>query len=120
MENGIIIAVLVVIGFIALRSTVKHFTGHGGCCGGGDYKPKRKKLSGITHQKTFTVVGMHCEHCKNRVEEAVNDIKGVAGKVNLKKEELVVSYAQDIDDEIIVSKVEKAGYACVIKETTEN
>ncbi|MFR4756954.1 MAG: heavy-metal-associated domain-containing protein [Evtepia gabavorous] len=36
-------------------------------------------------QKTFQVEGMHCEHCKVRVEEAVNDIKGAAGKVDLKK-----------------------------------
>ena len=25
-------------------------------------------------EKTFRVEGMHCEHCKARVEEAVNDI----------------------------------------------
>ena len=53
---------------------------------------------------------MHCEHCKRRVEEAVNNIKGVAGRVDLKKEELTVSYAQDADDEIIKAKIGRAGY----------
>ena len=56
------------------------------------------------------VGGMHCEHCKNRVEEAVNDIKGVAGRVDLKKGELTVSYAEDVDDEIIKAKIERTGY----------
>ena len=53
---------------------------------------------------------MHCDHCKNRVEEVVNDIKGVSGKVNLKKQELTVSYAEDVPDELIKSRIEKAGY----------
>ena len=53
---------------------------------------------------------MHCEHCKSRVEEAVNDIKGVAGKVNLKKGELTVSYAEDVADELIKEKIKRAGY----------
>lgn len=110
MENFIIIAVIVIIIVIGIRSTVKHFKGQGGCCGGGDYKPKRKKLAKVLYKKTFKVNGMHCGHCKNRVEEAVNDIKGVAGKVNLKKGELTVSYAEDVDDEWIKSKIVRAGY----------
>lgn len=54
--------------------------------------------------------GMHCEHCKVRVEEAVNDIKGAAGKVDLKKGLLTVSYAESLDDEQVKQKVERAGY----------
>ena len=54
---------------------------------------------------------MHCEHCKRRVEEAVYDIKGVVGSVDLKKGELTVSYDEDVDDEIIKTKIEKAGYS---------
>ena len=110
MENYIIIGIIAIIIIIAILSSVKHFKGEGGCCGGGSYKPKRKKLSGIKYTKKFKVGGMHCEHCKNRVEEAVNDIKGVAGRVDLKKGELTVSYAEDVYDEIIKAKIERAGY----------
>ena len=53
---------------------------------------------------------MHCEHCKARVEEVVNDIQGVSGSVNLKKGILTVSYAEDVDDELIKSKIERVGY----------
>lgn len=112
MENYIIIGIIAVVTVIGIIYTVKHFKGEGGCCGGGSYKPKSKKLSNILYQKTFKVDGMHCDHCKNRVEEVVNDIKGIAGKVNLKKGELTVSYAEDVDDEIIKARIERAGYQC--------
>ena len=110
MTDYIIISIIAVIIVIAVISSVKHFKGEGGCCGGGSYKPKKKKLKDVKYQKTFKVGGMHCEHCKRRVEEVVNDIVGVAGKVDLKKGELTVSYAEDIDDEIIKAKIERAGY----------
>ena len=110
MENYIIIGMIAVIVVIAVISSIKHFKGEGGCCGGGSYKPKKKKLKGIKYQKAFRVDGMSCEHCKRRVEEAVNDIKGVSGKVNLKKGELTVSYAEELSDDMIKAKIEKAGY----------
>ena len=110
MENVIIIVIVVVAAAAGIRSTVRHFKGQGGCCGGGGYRPGKKKLSKVLYRKTFQVEGMHCEHCKNRVEEAVNDIKGVAGKVNLKKGELTVSYAEDVADELIKEKIQRAGY----------
>lgn len=110
MTDIIIIAVVIVIAAIGIRSTIKHFKGQGGCCGGGDYKPRKKKLKNILYTKTFTVDGMHCNHCKNRVEEVVNDMAGIAGKVDLKKGELTVSYAEEVDDERIIARIEKAGY----------
>ena len=110
MTDGIIIAILVVALFFGIRATVKHFARKGGCCGSADYKPKKKKLSKVLYQKTFKVEGMHCEHCKARVEEIVNDIQGVSGSVNLKKGILTVSYAEDVDDELIKSKIERVGY----------
>ena len=86
MGNYIIIGIIAVIVVIAVISSIKHFKGEGGCCGGGSYKPKRKKLSGVKYTKKFKVGGMHCEHCKNRVEEAVNDIKGAQAESISKKE----------------------------------
>jgi len=35
---------------------------------------------------------------------------GIAGKVDLKKGELTVSYAEEVDDERIIARIEKAGY----------
>ncbi|MBQ8165318.1 MAG: heavy-metal-associated domain-containing protein [Clostridia bacterium] len=110
MENYIIIGILVIAAVIGIYSAVKHFRGQSGCCGGGSYKSKKKKLANIIYSKTFKISGMHCEHCKCRVEEIVNDIKGISGKADLKKEELTVSYAEKVDDELIKNRLEKAGY----------
>ena len=110
MTDGIIIAILVVALFFGIRATVKHFARKSGCCGSADYKPKKKKLSAVLYQKDFKVEGMHCEHCKARVEEVVNDIQGVSGSVDLKNGTLTVSYAEDVDDELIKSKIERVGY----------
>lgn len=113
MENVIIVAVVVVVVALGIGSAVKHFKGEGGCCGGGGYKPRKKKLSNVLFEKTFTVKGMHCENCKNRVEEVVNDIKGVAGKVDLKKETLTVSYAEEVSDDLIKARIQRAGYTVI-------
>lgn len=110
MENYVIVAIVVAIVSIGILYTVKHFKGEGGCCGGGSYKPKRKKLPNVKYQKTFKIRGMHCKHCKRRVEEAVNDIRGVAGKVDLKRGELTVSFAEDVCDDRIKTRLERAGY----------
>lgn len=111
MGNVIMIAVIVVAVLLGVRSSIRHFKGEGGCCGGGgDVKPKRKKLPKVLFTRTFRVEGMHCDHCKNRVEAAVNDLDGVAGKVSLKKGVLTVSYAEQVEDAAIIAAIGKAGY----------
>ena len=113
MENLIIIAIIAVVAVIGVVYTVKHLKGKGGCCGGGGYRAKKKKLANVLYEKTFQVEGMHCENCKARVEEVVNDIKGIAGRVDLKKNELTVSYAEEVDDELIKARLQRAGYTVI-------
>ena len=59
--------------------------------------------------------GMHCERCKARVEEVVNDIAGLAGSVDLKRGELTVFYAENGEDDLIKSKLERVGSIVVEK-----
>ena len=110
MDNYIIIAIIAVIALVAVGTIVKR-KGRKGCCGSGsDYTPRKKKLKNVIATKTFKVDGMHCEKCSNRVTEAVNDIPGVAGVVNLKKGIVTVSYEQEVPDEQIKTKIERVGY----------
>lgn len=111
MINFIIVVVLIVILYFSLRSSLKHFHGEGGCCGGGTYKAKKKKLSTVVATKTFNVEGMSCQHCVNRVMEAVNSIDGASADVKLKKGLVIVSLEQPIDSAVIRDAIEKAGYA---------
>ena len=110
MTNYIIVGIVIVIAFFAVRTIVKR-KGRKGCCGSGsDYKPRKKKLQAVIATKVFTVDGMHCEKCANRVTEVVNDITGVAGVVDLKKGIVTVSYQQEVPDEQIKARIERVGY----------
>lgn len=111
MADAIVIAILIVVVIMAIRSSAKHFKGEGGCCGGGSsVKVKRKKLKQVVKQRTVIIEGMTCEHCKSRVESRLNTLDGVSAKVNLKKKTAVVSMEKDISDEQIKNAIESAGY----------
>lgn len=110
MKDYIILSVLLLAAFIGVIETVKHFARKGGCCGGGGYRMKKKRLKGVKYKRRFSVEGMKCKNCAARVEEAVNDIVGVSGQVDLKKSVLTVSYAEEVDDQVIISRIERLGY----------
>lgn len=117
----IIVLILAVIVFFAVKSSIKHMKGQGGCCGGGDdVKPKKKKLQGqCISEKIVFIEGMHCDHCKNSVESNINQIDGAVAKVNLKKKFAVVSMSRQTDDSEIKAAVEKAGFKVTSIETKE-
>lgn len=111
MTDIIIAAVVLVLIALGIRSGGKHFKGEGGCCGGGsEVKAKKKHLKKVVAKRTMLIEGMHCEHCKNRVERSLNAIDGVAASVNLKKNRAVISMEQVVSDELLLAAVEKAGY----------
>ena len=113
MENIIIIGVITVIFIIGLSSTIKHFKGQGGCCGGGSAYISKKKLSHVIAKKTVFIEGMTCENCVARAARYLNDIEGLSATVNLRKKQALVSMEKEISDEAIIAAVEKAGYTVV-------
>lgn len=60
-DGNVIVKVIAVV--IAIGTIKNHLKGQGGCCGGGSYKPKKKKLEQIIEKKEFHIEGMHCENC---------------------------------------------------------
>ena len=96
---------------LAIPSSIKHFKGQGGCCGGGNTVKEHKKLDAPKiGEKEILIEGMHCENCKNSVERAVNNIDGAVCKVNLKKKRAKVSYSKEISDEILRETIENVGF----------
>ena len=94
MADSIILLFVLVIIIFAVKGSIKHFKGEGGCCGGGSkgvIKAERKKLL----------------HPKMR---AINKIDGAAAKVSYKKGRAIVSYDREISDKQIRDAVEEAGY----------
>lgn len=113
MQDLMVLGILAAFIIIGVIYTIHHFKGKSGCCGGGSTYISKKKLKKIIATKTFTVDGMTCENCVARVLRYVNDIDGVAGKVNLRKKELIVSMEREVSDEIIIAAVTKAGYQVI-------
>ncbi len=66
-------------------------------------------------EKILEVQGMTCEHCKAKVEKALEEIEGVEEvKVSLFKKQAKVK-GENLEDEKLVKAVEEAGYKAKIK-----
>lgn len=120
MGNVVIVVVLAVILFFAGKETVKHFKGEGACCGGGSgegTKARRKKLHGTVICKYVILIeGMHCKNCSFRIEQKINALDGVSGRVNLRKKEAVVQSLRPLDAEEVSKIIVSLGYeVCGIK-----
>lgn len=116
MSNLIVIVVLMVIVAWAVRESVRHMHGEGGCCGGGSCersaKPEKKRLEGpVLHSYDFQIEGMHCENCAARVAHAINAIDGAAADVSLRKKHAHVDCDRDIAPATIIAAVTREGYA---------
>jgi Cu2+-exporting ATPase len=61
-------------------------------------------------KKTMRIEGMMCVHCKARVEQALNDLPGVTGVVNLDAGTAEVSGPEEVADEVLTKAVTDAGY----------
>jgi copper chaperone CopZ len=111
----IILVIVIAIAALALKGSIGHFKGEGGCCDtGGTILPDTKELGGAKiGEKIVRIEGMHCENCKNRVERAINRIDGAVAKVDLKKKTAVVSFDRDISDEEIRRAVEELDYKVI-------
>ncbi len=116
MSNVIIVAILVFVVILAVKSSAKHFRGEGGCCGGGggDIRTRdipEKALEGKKlGEKIVSLSGMHCDHCAASVTKAINSIDGASAKVSLKRNRAVVSYDREVPDEALKRAVEAAGF----------
>ncbi len=63
-------------------------------------------------KKRLDIDGMTCEHCKKRVEDALNKLDGVQARVHLKRKQAVVTIKQGtVSDEALIEAVRQAGYS---------
>lgn len=113
MGNIIIVAVIVVLCILALRHFIKSLK-TGGCCGGGDVEEKvkvsDKNPAHYPYQETVGISGMSCEHCKQRIENALNSEDGVWAEVNLKGGSALVRMKNKLSDDDIRRIITHEGY----------
>ncbi len=65
-------------------------------------------------KKTIKVDGMHCNHCKMRVEKALKALTGVtSATVNLEAKTAELESNTDIDDKTIATAIEDIGFKVI-------
>lgn len=114
MIDGLIILIVIVLLFFALKGSVKHFKGEGSCCGGGSslLRTEEKPLNGpVVAERKVSIGGMHCENCAETVKRAIDSIDGVSCTVDLKNGVAAVRMDRSVDDIVIKRKIEEAGYS---------
>ena len=117
MENGIwgtglVIAVLTVVIFFALRTAVKRMSGKS-CCSGKTEKPKREeKLPDFepVFEITVHIGDLCCENCAISVENAFNRMEGVAAKACHKEGKATLSLSRELTDTEIRLTVTNLGF----------
>ncbi|HHX00527.1 MAG TPA: heavy-metal-associated domain-containing protein [Acholeplasmataceae bacterium] len=63
--------------------------------------------------KTLYIEGMNCNHCKMRVEKALNKLDGVTAEVDLDNKLAKVTLSKEYDDKALINAVEDVGYDVV-------
>lgn len=111
----VIVVILAVILFFAVKNSIPHFRGEGGCCGGSGKEKliKPAKLERIIATKVIKIEGMRCENCNRRVQNALNQIDGVNAKVYGDRAEAVVKLGRDIEDIELEKAVTDLGYRVI-------
>ena len=111
----VIVVILAVILFFAVKNSIPHFRGEGGCCGGSGKEKliKPAKLERIIATKVMKIEGMRCENCNRRVQNALNQLDGVNAKVYGDRAEAVVKLGRDIEDIELEKAVSGLGYRVI-------
>ncbi len=111
----VIVVILAVILFFAVKNSIPHFRGEGGCCGGSGKEKliKPSKLERIIATKVIKIEGMRCENCNRRVQNALNQLDGVNAKVYGDRAEAVVKLGRDIEDIELEKAVTGLGYRVI-------
>lgn len=72
-----------------------------------------KKGEVVVMKKEMVIEGMMCSHCTGSVDKALNGLVGVQATVSLEDKKAYLTLEQDIDDTLLKSVVEDAGYKVI-------
>ena len=120
MATGIIISVLIVVCFIAVRTYVKKLA-HGCCGAGGDKERKIAEtadLSDCKYRYTVKIGGMTCKNCAARIENTFNRQNDVFAQADYKSG-IAEIYANEALPEIVIrQRIVGLGYS--VEEIKQN
>ncbi|HBG66242.1 MAG TPA: ATPase P [Treponema sp.] len=116
--SAIIIVLLVAAVALAVKSIVHRIRYGSSCCGAKDAPAKKirvkdKDTSHYPHSYTLQIDGMHCGNCARAVENALNSMEGVWGRVSLEKKSAAVLSKQPVARESFDKALSDAGYTLI-------
>ena len=115
ISNTILIILLLMVMFFAIRTSLKHFRGEGGCCGGGTIpKIKKQKLNQVIETKRIKIEGIECNHCCKKISAVLNSLDYVNANVSLKRKEAIVKLGRTVSEDILQKTIEEIGYQVVL------
>jgi len=115
MDKVIIICGALIIAF-ALWQTVQRFRGKAknSCCGGAEAVTVKKvedtDKSHYPYHYRLQIDGMMCSNCAKNVENTLNSMEGVWGRVNLGKKEADVLAKEPVTEASFRSALSKTSY----------
>ena len=113
MVDFIIVLIVAVLLLLALRSSLRRFSGRSTCCGDVRVGKKggEKHLDGpVIGTMKVRISGMECESCARRVKAAIDGIDGALASVDYKSGYAAVSYDRTLDEAAVRDAVKRSGY----------
>jgi copper chaperone CopZ len=116
MDKLIIAAGFLLIVY-ALWQTIQKVRGRAksSCCGTAEaVSAKKVEDTDVTHypyRYRLSIDGMRCSNCAKNVENTLNSMNGVWGKVNLGKKEADVLSKQKVSEESFASALRETSYS---------
>lgn len=115
--DKIIIAVGLLLIIFALWQTIQKARGKAksSCCGTAEVVPAKQvedtDVSHYPYRYRLSIDGMKCSNCAKNVENTLNNMNGVWGKVNLGKKEAEVLCKQEVSEESFAQALQEASYS---------
>lgn len=109
MGTFAVLFVLIIAVIFAWKSSRKHLKGEGDCCGGGNDSCSVKYLNQVIDRRSVDIGGIHCQHCKTKIKTAINQVSYLACR-EIDDHEAIIESNRMIDDQEIITIIEKTGY----------
>ena len=115
MNNFLIILLLIILLAFAVRRALQKARRGGGCCGEHEQTEARRRVSDrnkahYPYEIIIPVVGMTCENCAVKLENALNSLSGVWAKVDIAKNEAQIRCKTSPDEKLLRQTIVDVGY----------
>lgn len=124
--DKLIIAVGLLLIVFALWQTIQKARGKAksSCCGTAEAVSAKKvedtDVSHYPYRYRLTIDGMMCSYCAKNVENTLNNMNGVWGKVNLGKKEADVLSKQSVSEDSFARALQQSSYTLTGYSVTRN